>query len=129
MKKLIALAICCFMTIMSYSQTKTLNTVGPASSPTFEITTTPITCDVNSYQSLSLINHTNNTIVVSFDIEFYWSTNPSTPTTGDEVHTYTLGPNETLSGDCVNTQLLKWSSGPITNTSLSNIVITNITIN
>jgi hypothetical protein len=114
------------MTAMAYSQSKTLTTLGTPT--TFEITSTPVTCGSNTYQSLSLINYTGDPITVSFDAEFYWSNNPNTPSTGDEVYTFTLGPNGTLSGDCVNTQLMKWMSGPISKTTLINIVITNLII-
>jgi hypothetical protein len=125
MKKLITLLFLCVMTITSYSQkAKTLEVFGnPAS---FEVQTTQVECGTSKYQSLILINHTNQTITISFDVESYWSNEPNTPTKGDEVYKYTLKPNETLKGDCNNKELLQWSSGPITKTTLVNIKITNI---
>ena len=125
MKNLFTLMFCCLMTLMSYSQkTKTLQTFG---NPTaFEITSTIVKCGTSTYQSIGLTNLTNDVITVSFDVESYWSNNPTKPTEGDNIYTYIINPNKTVTGNCVDNTLLFWSSGPMTDIELTNLKITNL---
>lgn len=125
MRKILALVFCLVtLTVFSQTKTKTLHTFGNPKS--FEITTTIVKCGTSTYQSLNLTNYTNEIMTIEFDVESYWSNDPKTPTKGDEVHKYTIKPNETVNGDCNNKHLLQWMRGDMTKTTLVNLQITNI---
>jgi hypothetical protein len=121
MKKLIVL-ILCLLTFTSFSQTNNVLTHTQA----FKISKNKIECDGSWYESIKIENLTNHDITLSFDVESYWSDNPTQATTGDEVYEFTLKPNETISGNCNNKNLLKWSSGPMTRVCLTKLEIINL---